>query len=134
MSNTTINYGTNQVTINGSSFEPVKKVPSVIMNGAPLTIVSYTNSKIVASLPKNTAAGNYGIVVSNASGELFPFVITYGDVGPQGPQGPAGASGPAGQPDQLALRDQLGLRGHKAPPEGSCLSSFPRSLIKSRFH
>ena len=27
VSNSTINYGTNQVTINGSSFEPVKKLP-----------------------------------------------------------------------------------------------------------
>ena len=115
VSNTTINYGTNQVTINGSSFEPVKKVPSVIMNGAPLTIVSYTNSKIVASLPKNTAAGNYGIVVSNASGELFPFVITYGDVGPQGPQGPAGASGPAGQTGSAGPAGPTGPAG----PQGA---------------
>jgi hypothetical protein len=96
VSNSTINYGTNQVTINGSSFEPVKKAPSVIMNGATLPIVSYTNSQIVATLPKNTAAGNYGIVVANEIGELFPFVITYGAVGPQGPQGPAGPPGATG--------------------------------------
>jgi hypothetical protein len=96
VNSTTINYGTNQVTINGSSFEPVKRAPSVFMSGATLPVVSYTNSQIVATLPNNTAAGNYGIVVTNAIGELFPFVLTYGAVGPQGPQGPAGPQGVTG--------------------------------------
>ena len=118
VNSTTINYGTNQVTINGSSFEPVKKAPSVIMNGATLTIASYTNSQIIATLPNNTAAGNYGIVVTNAIGELFPFVITYGAVGPQGPQGPAGPQG-------VGVAGPQGVPGPAGPtgPEGPAGSS-----------
>jgi hypothetical protein len=113
VNSTTINYGTNQVTINGSSFEPVKKAPSVFMNSGSLTIVSYTNSQIVATLPNNTAAGNYGIVVTNAIGELFPFVITYGAAGPQGPQGPAGPQG-------VGVAGPQGVPGPAGPtgPEG----------------
>jgi hypothetical protein len=118
VSNSTINYGTNQVTINGSSFEPVKRAPSVIMNGATFTIVSYTNTQIVATLPKNTAAGNYGIVVANAIGELFPFVITYGAVGPQGPAGPAGPQGATGSQGVPGPAGPTGPEGPAGPSGG----------------
>jgi hypothetical protein len=96
VSSTTINYGTNQLTINGSAFEPVKKSPTVNMAGGSLAIVSYTNIQIVATLPKTIAAGSYGIVVANGIGELFPFVVTYGTTGPQGPAGPPGPEGVSG--------------------------------------
>lgn len=91
-----VNYGANQVTITGTSFDPAKKSPTVVMAGGSLAIISYTNTQIVATLPTNTAAGTYGIVVSNSIGELFPFVITFGATGPQGPIGPAGSAGAPG--------------------------------------
>ena len=112
VSNSTINYGTNQVTINGTAFEPAKKAPSVVMNGGTLTVVSYTNTQIVATLPKNLAAGNYGIVVSSSIGELFPFVITYGAVGPQGPVGPVG---PQGVPGPQGVAGPTGPTGPAGP-------------------
>ena len=118
VNSTTINYGTNQVTINGSSFEPVKRAPSVIMNGATLPIVSYTNSQIVAILPNNTVAGNYGIVVTNGIGELFPFVLTYGAVGPQGPQGPAGPQGATGSQGVPGPAGPTGPEGPAGPAGG----------------
>jgi hypothetical protein len=96
VSSTTINYSTNQLTINGTGFSAIKKTPTVVMRGGPRPIVSFTDSQIVATLPTTVAAGNYGIVVTNGIGELFPFVITYGAVGPQGPQGPPGVQGLTG--------------------------------------
>ena len=122
VNNTTINYGTNQVTINGFAFEPFKKAPAVIMAGGSLAIVSYTDTQIVATLPTTIAAGNYGIVVRNAIGELFPFVITYGSVGPQGLQGPPGSVGPEGP---VGPAGPTGLPGTVGPagPSGGVLNS-----------
>jgi hypothetical protein len=118
VNSTTINYSTNQMTINGSGFNPLKKAPMVIMTGGSLAIVSYTNSQIVATLPNNTAAGNYGIVVTNAIGELFPFVITYGAVGPQGLQGPAGPQGATGSQGVPGPAGPTGPEGPAGPAGG----------------
>jgi hypothetical protein len=96
VNNTTINYGTNQITINGSSFLVLQKKPTVVFNTTTVAIASYTNTQIVATLPANTLPGSYGIVVANGIGELFPFVVTYGATGPQGPIGPAGPQGVTG--------------------------------------
>ena len=120
VSESTVSYGTNQVTITGSSSEPVKKTPTVLMAGGALTIVSYTNTQIVATLPKAIAAGTYGIVVTNGIGELFPFVITYGATGPQGP---AGAPGPAGQPGSAGPAGPTGPAG----PQGT--AGGPKSFV-----
>src|ERR1700733_3378358 len=115
VSNTTINYGTNQVTINGSGFEPIKKTPTVAMSGGSLAIVSYTDSQIVATLPTSIAAGNYGIVVANAIGELLPFVVTYGATGPQGPPGVPGANGAQGPQGPMGLMGNPGPAGPTGP-------------------
>jgi hypothetical protein len=40
ISRATINYSNNQVTFNGSGFEPFKKSPTVLFAGSPLTVVS----------------------------------------------------------------------------------------------
>jgi Collagen triple helix repeat (20 copies) len=115
VSNTTIDYGTNQVTINGSGFEPIKKTPTVAMSGGSLAIVSYSDSQIVATLPTNIAAGNYGIVVANAIGELLPFVVTYGATGPQGPPGVPGANGAQGPQGPMGLMGNPGPAGPTGP-------------------
>lgn len=115
INSTTINYSTNQITINGTGFEPVKKAPTVVITGGSLGIVSYTDSQIVATLPKTIAAGSYGIVVSNGIGELFPFVVTYGATGPQGPAGPAGANGAPGTPGPQGVPGPIGSQGPTGP-------------------
>jgi hypothetical protein len=115
VSNTTIDYGTNQVTINGSGFEPINKTPTVAMSGGSLAIVSYTDSQIVATLPTSIAAGNYGIVVGNAIGELLPFVVTYGATGPQGPPGAPGANGAQGPQGPMGLMGNPGPAGPTGP-------------------
>ena len=91
-----INYGANQVTINGSSFEVSKKAPTVLFNGAPLTVNTFTNSQIVATLPAGTTAGTYAVIVANCIGEFNEFDLTYGATGPQGPAGAPGANGAQG--------------------------------------
>jgi hypothetical protein len=96
VSNATINYSANQVTINGTSFETLKKSPTVLLRGAPLTIASFTDSQIVANLPANTAAGTYVMIVANSLGEFNEVDLTYGTSGPQGPIGPPGANGAQG--------------------------------------
>jgi len=118
VSNTTINYGTSQLTINGSSFLVLQKKPTVVFNTAPLAIASYTNKQIVATLPANTLPGSYGIVIANGIGELFPFVVTYGATGPQGP---VGSPGPAGTPGTSGPQGVPGPAGPTGPegPAGS---------------
>jgi hypothetical protein len=112
VNNTTIDYGTNQITINGSGFVILKKAPTVFFNTSTLTIKSYTDTQIVAALPVNLAAGSYGMIVANGIGELLPFVTTYGATGPQGPVGPAGANGAQGVPGPT------GPQGPQGPPGG----------------
>ncbi|HEX3892092.1 MAG TPA: IPT/TIG domain-containing protein [Terracidiphilus sp.] len=126
VNSTTINYSTNQLTITGTGFSAIKKTPAVVMTGKLLTIVSFTESQIVATLPMTVAAGNYGIVVTNGIGELFPFVITYGAVGPQGPQGPQGVQG---------LTGPQGVSGPTGPtgPEGPAGFASGVSVIENTF-
>jgi len=63
INNVSINYTNNQLTINGSGFEPAKKAPTVNFNGANLTLVSFTNNVVVAQL-RTTAAGTYQLFVT----------------------------------------------------------------------
>jgi Collagen triple helix repeat (20 copies)/IPT/TIG domain len=97
VNSTTINYGTNQITIAGSGFVALNKAPTVLFKTSALAVKSYTNTQIVAALPADTPAGSYGMVVTNGIGEIFPFITTCGANGPQGPVGPAGANGAPGQ-------------------------------------
>jgi IPT/TIG domain len=96
ISRATINYSNNQVTFNGSGFEPSKKSPTVLFAGSALTVVSYSDTQIVAALPANTVAGNFTVLIVNSFGEFFPYELTYGSAGPQGPMGPQGPQGQAG--------------------------------------
>jgi hypothetical protein len=114
----TINYSTNQVTFNGSGFEPTRKLPTVLYSGSPLAVLSYTDTQIVAALPVNTAAGNFTILIVNSLGEFMPYELTYGSTGPQGPIGPAG---PQGQPGAAGPQGPQGAQGPAGMqgPQGS---------------
>ncbi len=121
VNSTTINYGTNQITIAGSCFLALNKAPTVLFKASTLSVKSYTNTQIVAALPANTPAGSYGMVVTNGLGEIFPFVTTYGAAGPQGPVGPAGPAGPQGPEGIMGNPGPQGPTG-PAGPAGSVLS------------
>ena len=128
VNNGTINYGKNQVTLNGSGFEPAKAAPTVQLNGAALKIDSFSIAQIVATLPANTAPGSYSLTVTNSQGAATVFDLTYGAEGPQGPIGPQGATGQGG------LTGATGPQGPKGPAgaPGGVLSfsanSQPNSL------
>jgi hypothetical protein len=133
VSNATINYSANQVTINGTSFEILKKSPTVLFSGAPLTIASFTNTQIVANLPANTAAGTYVMIVANSLGEFNEVDLTYGAAGPQGPIGPPGANGAQGAPGPEGIMGNPGPQGAAGPagpagPAGGVLS-FAKNIV-----
>ena len=92
----TISYNSNQVTVNGSGFLPAKTAPFVLFNNTKLTLVSVTNTKIVAHLPGSVTAGTFNLTVTNSEKNKFTFDVTYGPAGPQGPAGPTGANGAQG--------------------------------------
>jgi hypothetical protein len=121
VNNTTINYGNNQVTFNGSGFEPTKRAPTVRFNGATLAVDSYSNTQVVATLPANTAAGTFAVIVANSIGEFSQFDLTYGATGPQGPVGPRGANGaqgpqgPMGPIGPAGAQGPQGLMGNPGP-------------------
>src|SRR5438132_2142831 len=94
INNTTINYSTNQLTLNGQGFKPSTVAPTVSFNATTLTLISSTNSTVTVGLPPSTVPGTYQLVVTNSTGAFFLFNVTYGAVGPQGPIGPQGTQGP----------------------------------------
>src|SRR5579859_4616201 len=97
ISRATINYNNNQVTFSGSGFEPLKKSPTVLFAGSPLSVISYSDTQIVAALPVVTVPGNFTVLIVNSLGEFLPYELTYGSTGPQGPiglEGPQGQQGP----------------------------------------
>ena len=96
VNNGTINYAKNQVTLNGSGFEPATTAPVVRLNGAALLLDSFSNAEVVATLPAKTAAGTYTLTVVNSQGGSTVFDLTYGAEGPQGPMAPGGPIGPWG--------------------------------------
>src|SRR5216684_3025522 len=84
-----------QLTISGQSLGTTK--PMVTFDGLTLPVLTYTNSKIVATLPAGITPGSYLLIVVNTSTQgVFPFVSTIGAVGATGPQGPIGPTGPVG--------------------------------------
>jgi len=137
VNNGTINYGKNQVTLNGSGFEPAKTAPTVQLNGAALKIDSFGIAQIVATLPANTVAGSYRLTVTNSQGAATVFDLTYGAEGPQGPMGPqgaAGAKGPAGPQGPAGVQGPTGPTGPTGPqgPQGEALSYSTNGVISAQ--
>lgn len=62
-----VNSAVTQITITGSGFEPASSAPSVRFNGSVLSLVSYSNTSIVATLPGGLASGTYLLEVQNAN-------------------------------------------------------------------
>jgi len=92
----TINYQTNQITLIGSGFEPAKAKPTVTFNGTALTVSTFSNTQVVATLPASLTPGTFDLTVTNSQGNAVDFNMTYGATGPQGPAGPTGSTGAAG--------------------------------------
>lgn len=111
----TINYNTNRVTLGGSGFKPATTAPTVQFNGAALTVDSFSNTQIVATLPAATPAGTFSLLVKNSQGSASTFDLNYGANGPQGPAGPAGPRGATGATGQAGFTGATGPQGPKGP-------------------
>jgi hypothetical protein len=112
----TINYSTSQITLTGSGFEPNKAKPTVAFNGSALTISTFSNTQVVATLPTGLTPGTFDLTVTNSQGNSVDFNMTYGATGPQGPAGPAGPQGPAGLSGATGATGAPGPRGLTGAP------------------
>jgi hypothetical protein len=89
----------------------------VTLSDEPLTIVSLTDSEIVAELPAGVEAGTYRLaVVRDASLLGDRMDLTIGTAGPQGTEGEPGPQGPAGAPGVPGPPGQKGDPGTKGDP------------------
>jgi hypothetical protein len=120
---TVVSFSANQITITGKSFSPSGAKPMVSFNGSTLSVVSFTNTTIVASLPSASSipAGSYRLLVANpalpaAQAAIFSMTLgAVGPIGPQGvpgPQGPQGTTGPAGP---QGSQGPIGATGPQGP-------------------
>ena len=115
----TINYSTNRVTLTGCGFEPGKAAPAVWFDGTLLKVNSSSDAQIVATLPANTPAGTFKLIVINSRGETSRFDLTYGAAGPQGPSGPAGPTGAKGAQGPAGPAGPTGPQGAAGSAGGS---------------
>jgi hypothetical protein len=108
----TINYSTNQIMLAGSGFEPNKTKPTVAFNGSALTVSTFSNTQVTATLPTGLASGTFDLTVTNSQGNSVNFNMTYGATGAQGPAGPVGPTGPQGP---AGLSGATGATGASGP-------------------
>ena len=126
----TINYQTNQITLTGTGFQPAKAKPTVTFNGAALTVTTFNNTQVVATLPASMAPGTFDLVLTNSQGNAVDFNMNYGATGPQGPAGPAGAAGaqgPMGPAGADRRRDRADPTVRRAQPEPRAAGTEPVS-------
>jgi hypothetical protein len=98
-----------QLTVTGENFGSVR--PVVLLDGLPLTVVTFSSTAVTAFLPANLRPATYLLQLfrgdksedAQAFNAVFDVTIgaagpkgDKGDPGPPGPQGPAGPQGPTG--------------------------------------
>ena len=84
-----------QLTINGTNFGTA--LPAVTLNGQSASVLSYTNSVVVVTLPTaiESAPGTYILSLTNNSDSNYDLLRTAVFVAAIGTAGPAGTIGPA---------------------------------------
>jgi hypothetical protein len=112
----TINYSTNQILLTGTGFEPNKTKPTVAFNGAALTVLTFSNTQVTATLPSGLTPGTFDLTLTNSQGNSVDFNMTYGATGSQGPAGPAGPTGAQGPPGVAGATGATGPRGLTGAP------------------
>jgi Collagen triple helix repeat (20 copies)/IPT/TIG domain len=114
------NSALTQLTINGSGFSPNSTTPIVVLGTTTLSIVSASDTVIVATLPANEPAGSYTLSVQETSSgsKTTTFGLTIGAVGPAGPtgsQGPQGFTGATGATGPAGVQGPSGPTGATGP-------------------
>ena len=84
------------ITITGRALQPASGPRLVSLGGQRLSVVSFSNIQINASLPAGLTPGSYDLAV--AAKGAANFDLTIGAAGPAGPAGAPGATGPQGAP------------------------------------
>ena len=119
------------LTITGVGFNSIKNLKVFLSNSPnPLTVLSKSDTVLVALLPPGIAPGTYAIVVAAKAKKDFHdegidefFVAlgggeggTPGPAGPAGPEGPAGPTGPIGATGPAGPAGPPGPTGPAGPP------------------
>jgi len=110
-----VNSAGSRITITGQDFSPAGVAPTVALAHTSLSLVSFTNSTIVASLPAGFK-GSYLVSVTNSVPQSGTFSVTIGAVGPTGPTGPTGPAGPQGPAGPTGAQGPAGPQGQQGPP------------------
>ena len=111
---TQINYSTtpNQITIIGQNFLHGTTQPTLSLDGDSLTVISATDTTIVANMPNPALPpGTYTLAIDASTGTVALYEVTNGAVGPQGPMGftgPTGATGAAGPAGPTGPQGSIG--------------------------
>jgi hypothetical protein len=72
----TLDHASNRVTITGSNFSPAGVAPTVAVESATLTLVSFTNQSAAVVLPAGWAPGSYLLAVTNSNHETGVYRMT----------------------------------------------------------
>lgn len=130
------------ITIDGNHFG--RAIPTVTMNGIPLSVSSSTNTKVLATLPSSITsnAGTYLLelvtnnekVNNSEKGDeqhrVVRFEVAVGSIGPTGPAGPAGppgapgAQGPKGDTGPTGPAGPAGVGGFNGVQEFTATGTF----------
>jgi hypothetical protein len=111
-----LNAAGNHITITGTQFSPTGLAPNVTFAGTLLTVLSFTNDHVTASLPSGFSAGSYLLTVENTKAGFASLGISIGAVGPVGPVGPAGRQGPPGATGPQGVQGPGGQQGPPGAP------------------
>src|SRR5581483_1271397 len=112
---TVVNTSANELSITAKGFDPAGLAPTVTFANTSLTLVSFTNTKIVAQLPTGFSPGSYSLTIKNSAGQMGTFEVTLGSVGPKGPQGAQGVQGPPGATGNTGPQGSQGPNGPTGP-------------------
>ncbi len=113
-----VNTSNNLITITGTNLHPSSaENPTVTLGSTTLTLVSFTNHIVVASLPIGLGAGSYELLFRSQPGtnQTTKFDLTVGSVGPTGPQGPIGPQGATGAQGPQGQQGIPGPQGNQGP-------------------
>jgi hypothetical protein len=119
----TVNYSTNVLTVTGQNFTAAGPTVTATLNAIPLSLLSASNTQLVANLPAGLRPGTYRLTVTNSASPNQPgnADLTIGAVGPIGPQGPPGpqgaqgALGPSGPTGPSGATGPAGAIGPQGP-------------------